>query len=95
MGGAVLNDRRLLKQVEAAQGHLYDLVSKFDVRSPPGRDFVIHAPRRDNSAADAAANLAPDRGDFGQWDVRGCMQLIDAPVEKTRKLKKSIWSLEA
>ena len=54
----------LTRPVKIAHEALRQLVQGFSARPFQHRDLVIHTPRGDNSAADAAAKRALDEGNF-------------------------------
>ena len=81
LGKAHCREPSLKKLLQVAQEGLRQLVSKFRAKSFPGKDLVVHTPRRDNAAADAMANRALDNGSFQHCrssEVESfCGQLID------------------
>ena len=67
LGEACTNKSNLKKLLNIAQEALKQLAQGFSVKPFLHKQLVIHTPRGDNSAADAAANRALDEGDF--WNV--------------------------
>eukprot|EP00973_Karenia_brevis_P007989 1083322-Karenia_brevis.AAC.1 len=64
MGRALLKTPDLLSALHDAHENLLRLSQDFKVRPPHMKELAQHVPRADNTAADAAANLALDAGDF-------------------------------
>lgn len=64
LGAASTGDASLKKSLAVAQESLRQLVGKFFAKPFPRRDLILHTPRKDNGAADAAANHGLDQGNF-------------------------------
>ena len=66
LGRARAESEGLQRPVRQAHSMMRQLVKRFAVRNPRGRVLAQQVGRADNSAADAAANLALDTGSFRQ-----------------------------
>jgi len=64
LGDAAVKAPELRRPLKLAHTGLQTLVQSYGIRSPSGYDFAKQVPRSDNSAADAAANMALDGGSF-------------------------------
>jgi len=64
LGDAATKMPEIRRPVALAHAGLQTLIQSYGVRSPSGYDFAKQVPRSDNSAADAAANMALDHGSF-------------------------------
>ena len=64
LGKASTDVSALNKCISICHEALRHLVQSFSARPFGSQELVVHTPRKDNSAADAAANEALDHGDF-------------------------------
>ena len=70
LGRACTQDPKILRLLSIAQEALRQMTTSFSVKCFTKRELLIHTPRKDNAAADAAANKALDEGDFAEiWEA--------------------------
>ena len=81
LGRALAKGSSIVKLLDVAQEALKVLLQRFSVKTYGSRELLAHTPRKDNSAADAAANRALDGGSFEDFSSEEVQNFISALVQ--------------
>ena len=82
LGRASAKGTSIVKLLHVAQEAIKVLLQRFSVKTYGSRELLAHTPRKDNSAADAAANRALDFGNFEDFSLEEFHNFISAFVQR-------------